>query len=178
MAFAKIARIIRQNHALEHAVISMLTDNGETRQIVARSDWSGFSVYGSVSTEALRRAAHEGLTRLKAGDMTLALHPRCGTNLAVNVLLSGMAAYTVSALKTDSRLARMQRMLMAILGATIIARPLGTWAQRHVTTTTDLSDVLAIGEIRREDRGGVVSHHVSIVRESDALRAPALKRPS
>ncbi len=177
MALTEIARSIRQNHALEHAVMSILTSSGETGQVMARSDWSGFFVYGPVSTAAVRRAAQEGLARLKAGDMALALHPRCGTNLAVNVLLSGTAAYTVAALKTDSRLARLQRMLLAIMGAMLIARPLGAWTQRHVTTTTDLSDVLAIGEIRREERSGVVSHHVAIVRERDALPV-ALRRPS
>ncbi len=177
MAWTEIARMIRQNHALEHAVMSILTSSGETGQVMARSDWSGFFVYGPVSTEAVRHAAHEGLARLKAGDMALALHPRCGTNLAVNVLLSGTAAYAVAARKSDSRLARLQRMLLAVMGAMLIARPLGAWVQRHVTTTPDLSDVLAIGEIRREERGGVVSHHVAIVRERDALPV-ALRRPS
>ncbi|MBC7235585.1 MAG: hypothetical protein H5T69_07065 [Chloroflexi bacterium] len=156
---------IKQNHAIEHATVSILAQSGRPLHLVGRSDWNGFYLYGDVETELVRWAAQEGLARLKAGQSRLAIHPRCGTNLAVSVLLSGMAAYTASSLRSSSRTARLNRSFLAILGALAVAQPLGTLVQRYLTTTTDLADVLGIGEVRREVRGGVVVHYVPIVRQ-------------
>src|ERR1700757_1604186 len=80
-------RRIRQNHALEHATITVLSGYVPNLRISARSSSSGFIIFGDVDLGILRRALDEALARLQAGEAELAIHPNCGTNLAVGVSL-------------------------------------------------------------------------------------------
>src|SRR5579859_303639 len=80
-------RRIRQNHALEHATITILSGYVPDLRISARSSSRGFTIFGDVDLGQLRRALDEALRRLQAGEAQLAIHPNCGTNLAVGVSL-------------------------------------------------------------------------------------------
>ena len=80
-------RRIRQNHALEHATITILSGMVPDLRVSARSSSNGFIVFGDVDLGMLRRALDEALRRLQAGETELAIHPNCGTNLAVGVSL-------------------------------------------------------------------------------------------
>src|SRR5438045_4994676 len=80
-------RRIRQNHALEHATITVLSGMVPDLSISARSSSNGFIIFGDVDLGLLRRALDEALRRLQAGEASLAIHPNCGTNLAVGVSL-------------------------------------------------------------------------------------------
>src|SRR5437868_950864 len=80
-------RRIRQNHALEHATITILSRMVPNLSVSARSSSDGFIVFGDVDLGLLRRAIDEALARLQAGEAELAIHPNCGTNLAVGVSL-------------------------------------------------------------------------------------------
>ena len=180
MSLTALIRHTRQNHALEHATVTLLASDAgwadsAPPRIVGRSDWTGFVLYGQLDTEVVRRAAWEGLRRLRAGESWLAVHPRCGTNLAAGALLGGAGAYLVASAKDDSRLMRLNRSLLTMTAALLLARPLGEWIQSHLTTTSDLGDVTAI-EVRRELFGflvprkqpgtssGLVVHRVVVVR--------------
>jgi hypothetical protein len=81
---------LRRNHALEHATMHILGQRQPYLNAVARTALDGFYVYGMVDTRALADTASEGLARLQAGETDLAVHPRCGTNLAVAGLLAGL----------------------------------------------------------------------------------------
>src|SRR5258708_12382845 len=76
-------RRIRQNHALEHATITVLSGMVPDLSISARSSSTGFIIFGNVDLGLLRRALDEALRRLQAGEASLAIHPNCATNLAV-----------------------------------------------------------------------------------------------
>src|SRR5437773_11993241 len=80
-------RRIRQNHALEHATITILSQKVSDLSVSARSSSDGFIVFGDVDLGELRHASEEALSRLQAGEAELAIHPNCGTNLAVGVSL-------------------------------------------------------------------------------------------
>src|SRR5437588_8796691 len=80
-------RRIRQNHALEHATITILSRVVPDLRVSARSSSSGFIIFGDVDLGQLRRALDEALQRLQAGEAELAIHPNCGTNLVVGVSL-------------------------------------------------------------------------------------------
>src|SRR5260370_39939288 len=73
-------RRIRQNHALEHATITILSGMVPDLRVSARSSSSGFIILGDVDLGLLRRALDEALRRLQAGEAELAIHPNCGTN--------------------------------------------------------------------------------------------------
>lgn len=152
---------IQRNHALEHATMHLLALSGPPRRLVGRSDWSGFWLYGVVDTRDVLRAATEGLARLQRNETWLAVHPRCGTNIAVAALLSSGAVYTVSLIPNKSRLRRLVWVALAVVGALLTARPLGLLIQRVVTTTTNLEG-LHIKAIHRECRGNRVVHRVLV----------------
>lgn len=152
---------VRRNHALEHATLHVLARDLPNLSLVGRSDWRGFLLYGEVPTDALRRAAQEAYQRLQAGQKALAVHPRCGTNLAVAVVLSG-AALALSALGSRRQPKRRWPLtLMALAGALTLARPLGPLVQRRMTTEPDM-DGVALGPITQTGQGRWTVHRVEI----------------
>ena len=74
---------VRNNHALEHATLHVLQEKGLKSRLGGISDVGGFWIYGDVETEAIFTAAQEALKRLADGESELAVHPNCGTNIAV-----------------------------------------------------------------------------------------------
>ena len=156
-----LIRQIRQNHALEHATVHLLSRWVPGLHLVGRSDWRGCWLYGEVETSLVLRAALEGLQRLQSGESQLAVHPRCGTNIAATMLLGGIAVYAAGAVPNRSRLRRFLGMGLAALGALTFSGPLGLLVQQHITTTADLRGV-SIEGVRRMQRGGLVIHRVLV----------------
>ena len=161
---------LRRNHALEHATMTVLAERQRDLRLVGRSSLWGFYIYGDVSTEALVAAAQEGLRRLRAGQRQMAIHPNCGTNLAVAGVLAGVGAFlALGGLGTGNQqqkkptlLERLSRLPLACTAATVgivLAQPLGPILQARVTTQAQVGD-LRIVSVTREDKGGLVVHHV------------------
>ena len=154
-------QILRQNHAIEHATVTLIGRRAPGAQIVARSDLQGFMVYGNVDTALLQATAEEALARLQAGEAALAVHPNCGTNLVTAGMLSGLAAFAAGSGRNRSL---WDRVPSAILGATlalIVAVPLGRWAQANITTTGQVQG-LHITRVVKVADGPVVRHRVVI----------------
>lgn len=154
-----IIATIRRNHALEHATVHLLS-RGPYSQIMGRTTTDGFYVYGPVETQEVAAAASEALARLRAGEHELAIHPRCGTNLAVAGLLAGFSSFLVWGGK-GRRLTKLPRLLLAATVAVIAAQPLGLLVQERLTTSTDLEEVTIKG-ITRQKVGGMVIHKVEL----------------
>jgi hypothetical protein len=158
--------LVRRNHALEHASIQVLSERHRDLRLVGRSSLWGFYVYGDVSTEEMLSAAQEGLRRLQSGQWQMAIHPNCGTNLAVAGVLAGLGAFlALGGLSTDrgkslwDRLARLPLAFTAATLGIVLARPLGSAVQAHVTTQADVGDMRIVG-VTREIKAGIVVHHV------------------
>lgn len=135
ISLPRSVQALRQNHAIEHATMALLGQRLPGMQLVARSDFQGFILYGDVDTATLRATAEEALGRLQQGQAELAVHPNCGTNLIAAGVLSGLAAFVAG---SGRRRSLWDRVPSAILGATlalIVAGPLGSWLQAKVTTT-------------------------------------------
>lgn len=96
--------ILRQVHALEHATVWVLSGAKtasasptkatspvqlDNELLGGLSTEKGFYLYGEVNISDLRRAAMLALHRLTHGEGDLAVHPRCGTNLSVAMVLTG-----------------------------------------------------------------------------------------
>ena len=79
---------VRRNHALEHATIAVLIENGVRPPLAGYSVPGGFLVYGRVSTEMLSAASSQALDRLQSGERELAISPYCGSNLVVGAVLA------------------------------------------------------------------------------------------
>ncbi len=132
-------RRIRQNHALEHGTVTILTRERPDLVVSARSSARGFIIFANLDIGLVRRSCNEALFRFQSGEAELAIHPNCGTNLAVGTSLAMIGSiFALSALRPRTRVAATLASGIAGIAA---ARPLGEVVQRYVTTLPDLHDV-------------------------------------
>ena len=147
-------RRIRQNHALEHATITILSGYIPELRVSARSSSRGFIIFGDVDLGQLRRALDEALRRLQAGEAELAIHPNCGTNLAVGISLATLG--TLLGLASTRTRTRVASTAFSSVAGVMAARPLGELVQKHVTTLPDLQGVRVSKIFRRKILGMTV----------------------
>ncbi|MDY6938532.1 MAG: DUF6391 domain-containing protein [Cyanobacteriota bacterium] len=165
---------VRQVHALEHATVWVLSESARTGRPVpdsapppdneslgGMSTDTGFYLYGNVSAVKLRQAVLTALTRLQTGEWNLALHPRCGTNLSVEMLVGVGLTFGFNQLLPKSPLAQLMGLGLAATTASQIAPDLGQVVQRYITTAIPFN--LALEEIRpTRDLWGRSAHFVRV----------------
>ena len=141
--------MIRQVHALEHATVWMLSDiaglskpklstsylSADNENIGGLSTEKGFYIYGDINSLRLKRAVKSALTRLQKGEWNLALHPRCGTNSSVAMLLTAGMAMTAHLTLPRSPIHQFMGMGLATLTANYLAPDLGIYVQKYITTS-------------------------------------------
>lgn len=152
----------RRNHALEHAALQLLAKKRPGRRFAGYSDPYGFWVIGDTPTPTLQEAVGEAVSRLKAGEKQLAVHPNCGTNFATAGLLAGTAAWLAMLGVGKGWRQKLDRFPLVILLSTlalIFAQPLGLRLQREVTTLAQLDD-LQVTEITCTHQADPVIHRV------------------
>ena len=133
-------RILRRNHALEHATIAVMMEREPGRKFNGFSTDEGFFVQGVRSTGEVDSAAREALRRLRTGEKKLAVHRNCGTTIVAANLLA--AVFFLIALGVGLYLD--WDVYLLILGGVILSLglrvPLSLFLQRFVTTDADLSN--------------------------------------
>jgi Domain of unknown function (DUF6391) len=149
---------VKQNHALEHATIVLLSRKFPEVRLAGISFAAGFFVFGDLPTEAILPAAQEALTLLRTTSPELAIHERCGTNLAVSGLLTGLSAMAVARMRRPYNTAN--NVILAATAALILARPLGLTVQRYVTTQTPNAS-MTIEKVTPHNLFGTQAHFVS-----------------
>lgn len=155
--FDDIIRRTRQHHAIEHATIHLLAARFPNQRFSGLSDPVGFSIYGEVDEYALRRAVGDALLRLQAGEARLAIHPNCGTNLAVTALLTTASALLAAGVGRRT-IDRIPLTFMLALPALVVSRPLGMRMQQY-TTLADVSDRW-VADVYPVGRGPLRAHRV------------------
>ncbi len=145
------SRRTRQNHALEHATFTILATMDPTLSVSARSNNNGFIIFGDVDLGLLRHALDEALTRLLAGEAGLAIHPNCGTNLAVGV--SMVTIGTLLGMASSNSRTRVATAAASSVAGWVSARPLGEYVQKHFTTLPELEGVRVTDITRRKFYG-------------------------
>jgi hypothetical protein len=154
---------IRRNHGLEHATIHILSRRNANLSVIGRSDWNGFTLYGSVDTAEVKYAAHEALRRLRQGETNLAVHPRCGTVLATTGLLTALAAFLAISLdgspRSRFRWSSIPAAVLAATGAAILAQPLGLVLQKRYTTSSYPGD-LEVKSISVKSDAKLITHRI------------------
>jgi hypothetical protein len=138
---------VRRNHALEHAAITIITERHPHVFLRGRSNSKGFFIFGEVGTDDLSSAVQEALQRMRSGEEELAIHPRCGTNLAVASIMSGLSAAAASQLRPRQN--RWSYAVLAAMAALVVAPRVGLETQRHLTTLADLGDLHVTAVERR-----------------------------
>ncbi|MEQ8959591.1 MAG: DUF6391 domain-containing protein, partial [Coleofasciculus sp. C2-GNP5-27] len=148
--------MLRQVHALEHATVWVLADlaNANYTSRPSRSPAGtattvhemdndtlgglstdqGFYLYGEVNLSDLRRAVPLALNRLTQGEWNLAVHPRCGTNLSVGMMLTAGLALGAHLLLPRGPIEQLIGLGLATATATQLTPDLGILAQHYLTT--------------------------------------------
>jgi hypothetical protein len=153
---------IRRNHALEHATLHTLSKLLPNTMLMGHSDMGGFWIIGDIPPETLHAAVQEALSRLRAGEYQLAIHPNCGTNYITAGTLAGLAG-VAAMIGTGKRLQdKLSRLPLAAALATlalIFSQPLGMLLQARVTTSGDLGSLEVI-TINHKRQGRLTVHRV------------------
>ena len=141
--------IIRQIHALEHATVWILSNcaslsqtklatsylSADNETIGGLSTEKGFYLYGEINPLKLRQAVRTALTRLQQGEWNLALHPRCGTNSSVAMLLTAGMTMTAHFTLPREPIHQLMGMGLATLAANYLAPDIGIYVQKYLTTS-------------------------------------------
>jgi hypothetical protein len=152
-------KMLRRNHALEHATIVVMMEREPGRRLNGFSTDDGFFVQGVRSMEEVESAAREALRRLRRGQRRLAIHRNCGTTIVAANLLA--AVFFLAALGIGIYMNNWPLYLL-IVGSVALALllrvPLSLLLQRFVTTDADLSNA-EVGWVEpanpQDLRGGV-----------------------
>ena len=157
---------IRRNHALEHATLTVLSKTNPFARMAGYSDMNGFWLVGDVSTDGLAAAVEEAQTRLRAGEVGLAIHPNCGTNLVTTGFLAGIAAW-LSMLGSGSgvrrKLDRLPLVMTVVTLVVFFSAPLGPYLQANYTTQPQIGNLQVI-RIERSLRQNKMPVHRIITR--------------
>lgn len=155
---------VRQVHALEHATVWVLSEPqlGLSNALLGgMSTETGFYLYGDVPTATVHRAVRLALDRLTQGEWNLAVHPRCGTNLSVGMLMTAGLAIGVNLILPKDPIGQLIGLGVAAAAATSIAPDVGAVAQKYVTTAIPFN--LEIASVRPgRDWSGRPQHFVEI----------------
>jgi hypothetical protein len=134
-------KILRRNHALEHATIVVMMEREPGRKLNGFSTDDGFFVQGVRSISEVESAAREAISRLKSGEKRLAIHRNCGTTIVAANLLAAIFFLVTLGLVLYLGVGNLYLM---ILGSVVLAFalriPLSLILQRFVTTDADLTN--------------------------------------
>ncbi len=134
-------KILRRNHALEHATIVVMMEREPGRRLNGFSTDDGFFVQGVRSISEVESAAREAMRRLQSGEKRLAIHRNCGTTIVAANLLAAIFFLVTLGLVLYLDVGNLYLM---ILGSVVLAFalriPLSLLLQRFVTTDSDLKN--------------------------------------
>jgi hypothetical protein len=155
---------IRKHHAIEHASLSIIQAKYPSLHLAGYSDSLGFWIVGQVETDKIIAAVDEAISRLRAGEKGLAVHPNCGTNFAAAGMVAGSLAWlgTIGSGKSFKRhLDRWPLVISLVTLGMIAAQPLGPYLQAHYTTDANVGN-MKIKEIVISKRGSVSFHRFKL----------------
>jgi hypothetical protein len=167
--------MLRQVHALEHATVWVLSEQRnlnlpqgitssfqvDNELLGGLSTEQGFYLYGQVNISDLRRAVTIALRRLTNGEWNLAIHPRCGTNLSVTMLLTAGFAVGAHLLLPRGPIEQLFGLGLATTVANELSPDLGKLAQKFVTTAIPFN--LAVENVvPSRDSWGREAHFVKV----------------
>jgi Domain of unknown function (DUF6391) len=136
-------KILRRNHALEHATIVVMMEREPGRKLNGFSTDDGFFVQGVRSISEVESAAREAMRRLQNGEKRLAIHRNCGTTIVAANLLAAIL-FLVALGLGFLYLGADGYLYLMILGSVVLAFvlriPFSLILQRFVTTDADLKN--------------------------------------
>jgi hypothetical protein len=150
--------ILRQVHALEHATVWVLNEieaqhqglkdrvNIDRGDLGGLSTEKGFYLYGSVISSKIKKAAKIALERIEKGEWHLALHPRCGTNASVGMVLTAGSIAIAHILLPKRPIEQLIGCGLAAAIADRLKPEIGIIVQKYLTTAIPFN--LTIGDVK------------------------------
>ena len=134
---------VRKNHAMEHATIHLLTELVPNISFSGYSLVKGFWILGKAELQDVQKAAEMAYARLNNGEKNLAVHPNCGTNIAVIGLCTAAAAMLTTIGDSDDKspLSRFSALSAAGVIGAMAGKPLGPKVQAKITTDADVRNL-------------------------------------
>lgn len=144
---------IRRNHALEHAVVTLLLERGVSPPLGGYSTRGGFFIVAAVPTADLAEIVADALAKLNAGESDLAVSPHCGTNLATGALITSLITRLVIGKRKMPLWKRLPLLAAAAIAGGLLGRRVGNVIQRRYTTLArmDALQVVSITPILQGD---------------------------
>ena len=135
----KFLNAIRKNHAMEHATIGLLLEEGKVKPPIAGyATPFGFIVLGKVDSNALNEAVNSAIIRLQDGEADLAVSPFCGTNLLVAATLASLSV--IISVRGKSPIKKLPAAISSTLLGLVASQPIGRLIQQHVTTNAKIGN--------------------------------------
>lgn len=174
VAALKEILMLRQIHALEHATVWILSASHSSTGFNSSTEYpldnallsglsteKGFYLYGDVNLIDLQRAVRTALRRLTHGEDDLAIHPRCGTNVSVEMLLTATFGLSMHLLLPRGFIEQIIGLAIAATAASQLAPDLGSLTQKYITTAVPFN--LEIENIAAtSDEWGRKAHFVAV----------------
>ena len=144
---AKLLRIlfnkrVRANHGLAHGTISVLQERYGPLEIEGPAEEDGFSLRGVLS------AARNALLRIRSGESSLVLSPKCAAASAVVLFCAIPCALLLALLEGFSALNAAIVLLLSFL----LVRFTSPWIQRRLTFPLNLQGIEITGAESRKER--------------------------
>lgn len=160
--------MLRQVHALEHATVWILSEvqntyqnSTESQLLGGLSTEQGFYLYGHSNQATLHSAVNIALQRLTGGEWGLAVHPRCGTNISVGILLTIGLTVGFHLLLPRGPIEQLLGLGLAATTAAHLAPDVGILAQRYLTTAIPFN--LAVENVKmKRDAWGQAAYFVEV----------------
>lgn len=159
----KVISRVRRNHGLEHATMHILGNRFPTIGFAGISDPGGFWIFGNVELDDLSAAVVDALSRLRAGEHNLAIHPNCGTNFVTTGVIAGFAAWlAMLGFKKGfkAKLDRLPQVITLTTLAIMVSQPLGNKLQARVTTDGNPGN-LELSGIQVFERAGMLTYRIN-----------------
>jgi hypothetical protein len=161
--------LLRQVHALEHATVWMLSEihapegqsYADNETLGGFSTDKGFYLYGQIHPRDLQRATHRAMERLKGGEWHLAIHPRCGTNASVSLLLGAGLMMGTHLLLPRGPVEQLLGLGLAGVMAMQVAPDVGYYAQKYLTTAIPFN-LEILNMTKTTDFWGRSAHFVAV----------------
>ena len=145
---------IRRNHALEHAVVTLLLERElADPPLGGYSTRGGFFIVAAIPTTDLAEIVADALSKLNAGESDLAVSPHCGTNLATGALITSLITRVVIGKRKMPLWKRLPLLAAAAIAGGLLGRRVGNLIQRRYTTLArmDALQVVSITPVLQGD---------------------------
>jgi hypothetical protein len=162
-------KILRRNHALEHATIVVMMEREPGRKLNGFSTDDGFFVQGVRSISEVESAAKEAMRRLQNGEKRLAIHRNCGTTIVAANLLAAVFFLVTLGSFLYLGVGNFYMILGSVVLAFALRIPLSLILQRFVTTDADLTNA-EVGWVEPAQPGDLKSGILGLLLAASTVR--------